>query len=73
MIQERWRYLQDVEIWRRSVRTKDLINEDIRYDTIRHGYWIKIPSKTYLTLSLKGCEFGRYLDQDPWATDKEII
>jgi len=61
-----WHYLPDIEIWRNDVRHQDLKNSHVRYDTVRHGYWVKTDSPTYSLLALKGCQFTRRWGQLNW-------
>jgi hypothetical protein len=66
MIEPDWQYLQDIEIWRNNVKHKDLKTPDVRYDTVRLGYWVRTDSPTYSLLALKGCQFGRKWGQTVW-------
>ena len=61
-----WRFLETVEIWRHCVRHQDLKSPDVRYDTIRLGYWVRTDSPTYSLLALKGCQFGVKWGQSIW-------
>jgi hypothetical protein len=61
-----WAYLQDIEIWQHNVRHQDLKTPDVKYDTIRHGYWVKTNSPSYTILALKGCRFGQLWGKEIW-------
>lgn len=66
MTESDWHYLEDIEIWRNSVRHQDLKTPDVRYDTVRHGYWVRTDSPTYSMLALKGCQFRQRWGQTNW-------
>jgi hypothetical protein len=58
-----WQFLEEIEIWRSSVRSQDLQTDHVRYDTVRLGYWVRVPSTTATILALKGCKFRQKIAQ----------
>ena len=61
-----WQFLEEIEIWRSSVRSHDLQTDHVRYDTVRLGYWVRVPSTTATILALKGCRFRQKMGQTNW-------
>lgn len=61
-----WHFLEEIEIWRSSVRSQDLKTDHVRYDTVRLGYWVRGDSATYSLLALKGCRFSKRFGQTNW-------
>lgn len=61
-----WHFLGEIEIWRTAVRSQDLITPDVRYDTVRLGYWVRTDSPTYTLLALKGCRYSKSWGQHNW-------
>jgi hypothetical protein len=54
-----------------NISYKDMRENECRYDHLRYGYWIKVPSPTATMLALKGCIFGPKYDENVWFKDKE--
>ena len=70
-VEERW--CSGTMIHINNISYKDMREDECRYDHIRYGYWIKVPSQTATLLALKGCIFGpKYSQDNLWdETQKE--
>jgi hypothetical protein len=61
-----WYWINDSAIIGRGIRHSDIRDQDVRYDTVRLGYWVKVPSITSTILALKGCKFKQKMGQTNW-------
>ena len=61
-----WFWIAESSIIGRGIRHQDIKDMDVRYDTVRLGYWVKVPSVTATILALKGCKFKQKMGQSVW-------
>ena len=61
-----WYFVADSAIIGKGIRHKDIQDKDVRYDTVRLGYWVQVPSQTATILALKGCKFKQKMGQTNW-------
>ena len=61
-----WFYCDSYQLNKYNITHRDFKQEDSRYDAIKQGYWIRIPSKTATILALKGCIFKQRMGQHNW-------
>jgi hypothetical protein len=61
-----WFWISESSIIKRGIRHKDIQDTHVRYDAVRLGYWVKVPSITATVLALKGCKFKQKMGQTNW-------
>ena len=61
-----WAWINESAIIGRGIRHIDIQDKDVRYDAVRLGYWVKVPSQTATILALKGCKFKQKMGQLNW-------
>jgi len=66
MIEHEWYYISAFDQRANNVNDYDIKPEHSRYDRVRQGYWIQVPSSTATVLALKGCLFKKKIGQTNW-------
>ena len=61
-----WYWISETAIMHHGVKHRDIQDLESRYDTVRLGYWIKVPSATATILALRGCKFSKKFGQTEW-------
>ena len=61
-----WYWINESAIIGKGIRHKDIQDHHVRYDTVRLGYWVQVPSQTATILALKGCKFKQKMGQTNW-------
>jgi len=59
-------WISETAIIQNGVKHRDIQDQDARYDTVRLGYWIQVPSPTATILALRGCKFKQKMGQQNW-------
>jgi hypothetical protein len=54
-----WFWVEDVLLITKGIRHKDIQDNDVQYDNVRMGYWVKANSLTATIMALKGIIFKR--------------
>jgi len=58
-----WLWVEDVLLITKGIRHKDIQDDDVQYDNVRMGYWVKADSATATVMALKGVTFFKRKNQ----------